>query len=93
MVAKNAKFKDGVYGFIWEQDGTIGEIFTKPLSDKDIELIDRVIDEDHVLITDDEDFLNCFYDGSCDDDDDLDNWCLSEEDYHGCQLYKVVELV
>ena len=88
MVAKNAKFKDGVYGFIWEQDGTVGEIFTEPLSDKDIQLIYRVIDEDHELIVDDEDFLNCFYDGG-----DVDDWCLSEKDYHGCQLYKVVELV
>ena len=91
MVAKNAKFKDGVYGFIWEQNGTVGEIFTEPLSDKDIQLINRTLHEDHELITDDEDFINCFYDGSC--DDDVDEWCLSEEDYHGCQLYKVVELV
>ena len=66
MVAKNAKFKDGVYGFIWEQNGTVGEIFTEPLSDKDIQLIYRVIDEDHELIVDDEDFLNCF----CDSNDD-----------------------
>jgi hypothetical protein len=87
MVAKNAKFKDGVYGFIWEQDGTVGEIFTEPLSDKDIQLIYKVIDEDHMLIVDDEDFLNCFCDG------DPDDWCLSEKDYYGCQLDKVVELV
>ena len=85
----NVKFKDGVYGFVWEQNGTVGEIFTEPLSDKDIQLIYRVIDEDHMLIADDEDFINCFYDGS----DDVDDWCLSEKDYYGCQLDKVMEFV
>ena len=89
MVAKNAKFKDGVYGFIWEQDGTVGEIFTEPLSDKDIQLINRTLNYDYELIVDDEDFLNCFYDGEGDPDD----WCLSEKDYYGCQLDKVLELV
>ncbi len=80
----NVKFKDGVYGFVWEQDGTIGEIFTEPLSDKDIQLIYRVIDEDLMLIVDDEDFMNCFTDG----DDNID-----EDDFYNCTLDKVMEFI
>jgi len=80
----NVKFKDGVYGFVWENDGTIGEIFTEPLSDKDIQLIYRVIDEDHMLIVDDEDFMNCFTDG----DDNID-----EDDFYNCTLDKVMEFI
>ena len=36
----NVKLKDGVYGFIWEQ-GTVGEVFTEKLSDKDIMQINK----------------------------------------------------
>jgi hypothetical protein len=80
----NVKFKDGVYGFVWENDGTIGEIFTEPLSDKDIQLIYRTLNDDYMLIVDDEDFMNCFTDG----DDNID-----EDDFYNCTLDKVMEFV
>ena len=80
----NVKFKDGVYGFVWEQDGTIGEIFTEPLSDKDIQLIYRTLNDDYMLIVDDEDFMNCFTDG----EDNID-----EDDFYNCTLDKVMEFI
>ena len=80
----NVKFKDGVYGFVWEQNGTVGEIFTEPLSDKDIQLIYRTLDDDYMLIVDDEDFMNCFTDG----DDNID-----EDDFYNCTLDKVMEFI
>jgi len=80
----NVKFKDGVYGFVWEQNGTVGEIFTEPLSDKDIQLIYRTLNDDYMLIVDDEDFMNCFTDG----DDNID-----EDDFYNCTLDKVMEFI
>jgi hypothetical protein len=81
----NVKLKDGVYGFIWEQDGTVGEIFTEKLSDKEIELIWRVIYEDHSLIIDEDDIKDCFMDGG-----DI----MDEDDfYEGYRLDKVMEFI
>ena len=79
----NVKLKDGVYGFIWES-GDVGEIFTEPLSDKDIKLIYRVLNDDYMLVVDEEDIKDCFL-GS---DDDMD-----EDDFYGCGLDKVMELI
>ena len=64
----NVKLKDGVYGFIWES-GDVGEIFTEPLSDKDIKLIYRVLNDNYMLVVDEEDIKDCFL-GSYDDDMD-----------------------
>ena len=80
----NVKLKDGVYGFIWES-GDVGEIFTEPLSDKDIKLIYRVLNYDYMLIVDEEDIKDCFL-GSYDDD-------MDEDDFYGCGLDKVMELI
>ena len=80
----NVKLKDGVYGFIWEQ-GTVGEVFTEKLSDKDIELIWKVMHEDHSLIIDEDDIKNCFmWGGEIMDEDDF---------YDGYRLEKVMELI
>ena len=79
----NVKLKDGVYGFIWDS-GDVGEIFTEPLSDKDIKLIYRVLNDDYMLVVDEEDIKDCFL-GS---DDDMD-----EDDFYGCGLDKVMELI
>ena len=79
----NVKLKDGVYGFIWES-GDVGEIFTEPLSDKDIKLIYRVLNYNYMLVVDEEDIKDCFL-GS---DDDMD-----EDDFYGCGLDKVMELI
>ena len=79
----NVKLKDGVYGFIWES-GDVGEIFTEPLSDKDIKLIYRVLNYDYMLIVDEEDIKDCFTDG-----DDV----MDEDDFYSCGLDKVMELI
>ena len=79
----NVKLKDGVYGFIWES-GDVGEIFTEPLSDKDIKLIYRVLNYDYMLIVDEEDIKDCFTDG-----DDV----MDEDDFYSCGLEKVMELI
>ena len=79
----NVKLKDGVYGFIWES-GDVGEIFTEPLSDKDIKLIYRVLNDDYMLVVDEEDIKDCFTDG-----DDV----MDEDDFYGCGLDKVMELI
>ena len=79
----NVKLKDGVYGFIWES-GDVGEIFTEPLSDKDIKLIYRVLNYDYMLVVDEEDIKDCFTDG-----DDV----MDEDDFHSCGLDKVMELI
>ena len=80
----NVKLKDGVYGFVWEQNGTIGEIFTEELSDKDIELINRALHYDYMLVVDEEDIKDCFTDG-----DDV----MDEDDFYSCGLDKVMELI
>ena len=79
----NVKLKDGIYGFIWES-GDVGEIFTEPLSDKDIKLIYRVLNYDYMLIVDEEDIKDCFTDG-----DDI----MDEDDFYSCGLDKVMELI
>ena len=80
----NVKLKDGVYGFIWEQ-GTVGEVFTEKLSDKDIELIWKVMHEDHSLIIDEDDIKNCFmWGGEIMDEDDF---------YDGYRLETVMEFI
>ena len=79
----NVKLKDGVYGFIWES-GDVGEIFTEPLSDKDIKLIYRVLNYDYMLVVDEEDIKDCFTDG-----DDV----MDEDDFYSCGLEKVMELI
>ena len=81
----NVKLKDGVYGFIWES-GDVGEIFTEPLSDKDIKLIYRVLNDNYMLVVDEEDIKDCFL-GSYDDDMDEDDF------YNGYRLEKVMELI
>ena len=79
----NVKFKDGVYGFIWV-NGEIGEVFTEQLSDKEIQLLYRTMHEDHCLVVDEEDFQDCFTDG-----EDF----IEEDEFYGCGLDKVMELV
>jgi hypothetical protein len=51
-------FKEGVKGFIYDSiNGWVVKIFDKELTESEIELVNDVIDEDSVFISD-EDILN-----------------------------------
>jgi hypothetical protein len=46
------KLKNGVTGFTYDSCyGNVQEIFTQPLTEKEIKLIERVLSEDDVLFT------------------------------------------
>jgi hypothetical protein len=82
----NVKFKDGVYGFIWNfKYGVVGEVFTEQLSDKETQLLYRTMHEDNYLIIDEDDIKDCFLWGNDIMDED--------EFYNGYKLDKVMELV
>jgi len=54
-------FKEGVKGFIYDSiDGSIVKVFNEELSEDKIEMINEVIDEDSVFISD-EDILNMLF--------------------------------
>ena len=47
------KFKDGVYGFIYDSVyGEVTKVFTEPLNELELKLVSSVIDEDDCLFTD-----------------------------------------
>ena len=55
------KLKNEVTGFIYEScHGYVKNIFTKPQTQIDIDVINMFIDEDDVLFTDNEDINNMF---------------------------------
>ena len=50
----NIKLKDNVFGFTWNfEDGEVKEVFTEQLTQKEIQLMGRVMGEDICLILDD----------------------------------------
>ena len=54
-------FKENVYGFVYDSvDGTVTEVYNEPLTEKEIFLINNVLDEDVCLFTDIEDCNDCF---------------------------------
>ena len=54
-------FKENVYGFVYDSvDGTVTKVYNEPLTEKEIFLINNVLDEDVCLFTDIEDCNDCF---------------------------------
>ena len=57
------KLKEGVTGFIYDSEyGNVQEIFTQPLTENEIKLINKVLSEYDVLFTDNEDINGMFFD-------------------------------
>jgi len=57
------KLKEGVTGFIYDScHGNVQEIFTEPLTENEIKLINKVLSEYDVLFTDNEDINGMFFD-------------------------------
>jgi len=55
------KLKNGVTGFTYDSCyGNVQEIFTQPLTEKEIKLIERVLSEDDVLFTSDSSLSDMF---------------------------------
>jgi hypothetical protein len=62
------KLKNGVTGFTYDSCyGNVQEIFTQPLTEKEIKLIEKVLSEDDVLFTDNED-INDMFEIDCKED-------------------------
>ena len=72
------KLKNGVTGFTYDSEyGNVQEIFTQPLTEKEIKLIERVLSEDDVLFTDNED-INSMFEFECKEDLEKDVEGLNE---------------
>jgi len=55
------KLKNGVTGFTYDSCyGNVQEIFTQPLTENEIKLIERVLSEDDVLFTSDSSLSDMF---------------------------------
>ena len=55
------KLKNGVTGFTYDSCyGNVQEIFTQPLTEKEIKLIERVLSEDDVLFTNNDSLSDMF---------------------------------
>ena len=82
----NVKFKDGVYGFIW--DSGVTHIFTEELSEKERKMLYDVVDglTDACFVGDDDDIETVITDY-----EDVDEVFLTEDSRSG--LDKVLELV
>ena len=62
------KLKNGVTGFTYDSCyGNVQEIFTQPLTEKEIKLINKVLSEDDLLFTDNED-INDMFEIDCKED-------------------------
>lgn len=62
------KLKEGVTGFTYDSCyGNVQEIFTQPLTEKEIKLINKVLSEDDLLFTDNED-INDMFEIDCKED-------------------------
>ena len=62
------KLKNGITGFTYDScHGNVQEIFTQPLTGKEIKLIERVLSEDDVLFTNN-DSLNEMFEFDCKED-------------------------
>jgi hypothetical protein len=55
------KLKNGVTGFTYDSCyGNVQEIFTQPLTEKEIKLIERVLSEDDILFTNNDSLSDMF---------------------------------
>ena len=55
------KLKNGVTGFTYDSCyGNVQEIFTQPLTEKEIKLIERVLSEDDILFTSNDSLSDMF---------------------------------
>jgi hypothetical protein len=74
MEKYEVKFKDNVYGFIYDSCyGQVNKVFTEPLTEKELKLVESVVGEYDCLFTDiksvnevfefDEDSLSCDVEG------------------------------
>ena len=62
------KLKNGVTGFTYDSCyGNVQEIFTQPLTEKEVKLINKVLSEDDILFTDNED-INSMFEFDCKED-------------------------
>ena len=62
------KLKNGVTGFTYDSEyGNVQKIFTQPLTEKEIKLIEKVLSEDDVLFTGNED-INDMFEIDCKED-------------------------
>jgi hypothetical protein len=74
MEKYEVKFKEGVYGFIYDSCyGQVNKVFTEPLTEKELKLVESVVGEYDCIFTDiksvnevfefDEDSLSCDVEG------------------------------
>ena len=62
------KLKNGVTGFTYDSCyGNVQEIFTQPLTENEVKLINKVLCEDDILFTDNED-INSMFEFDCKED-------------------------
>jgi len=62
------KLKNGVTGFTYDSCyGNVQEIFTQPLTENEVKLINKVLSEDDILFTDNED-INSMFEFDCKED-------------------------
>ena len=62
------KLKNGVTGFTYDSEyGNVQKIFNQPLTENEIKLINKVLSEDDVLFTDNED-INSMFEFDCKED-------------------------
>jgi hypothetical protein len=55
------KLKNGVTGFTYDSEyGNVQKIFTQPLTEKEIKLIERVLSEDDILFTNNDSLSDMF---------------------------------
>jgi hypothetical protein len=72
------KLKNGVTGFTYDSEyGNVQKIFTQPLTEKEIKLINEVICDDDILFTDNED-INSMFEFDCKEDLEKDVEGLNE---------------
>ena len=62
------KLKENVFGFTYDSEyGNVQKIFTQPLTKNEIKLVNKVLSEDDVLFTDNED-INSMFEFDCKED-------------------------
>jgi hypothetical protein len=72
------KLKNRVTGFTYDSEyGNVQEIFNQPLTEKEIKLINKVLSEDDILFTDNED-INSMFEFECKEDLERDVEGLNE---------------
>ena len=72
------KLKENVFGFTYDSEyGNVQKIFTQPLTENEIKLVNKVLSEDDVLFTDNED-INSMFEFDCKEDLESDVEGLNE---------------